>query len=289
MAEIFARDLLLRAARELKEAGVPDPEYDSSAMLSHLTGEPPMALRVGFSTVISEQEAAAFAQMMARRKKREPLQYILEETNFGVYAYTVRPGALIPRPETQELSEWASSWLSEWIYQRMPDPPRPEVLDLCCGSGCLGISLKMNLPHVRCTLADLSPEALAVARGNVMDFGLECEILEGDLFQPVKDRKFDLIVSNPPYIPSGECDTLQPEVLFEPRMALDGGTDGLDFYRRIAREAPEHLNPGGALMMEMGIQEAAQVRSMLEKHGAKRTEIRKDFAGIDRMILAEYE
>ena len=278
------REILRAAARELEAAGVPDPEYDSAVLLSSVTGIPPMELRLGFGDGPGEEQMAAFRKLMDRRKAREPLQYLEGQAFFLQHAYAVRPGVLIPRPETALLSEWAARWLAE----REKTQPKVSVLDLCCGSGCLGISLKLQTPAICCVLTDLSPQALTVARENAFALRVECDILQGDLFQPVRERKFDLIVSNPPYIPSGECDHLQEEVMREPRMALDGGEDGMDFYRRISREAPEHMNPGGALMMELGIGEAEPVRRMLEENGAISTEVRQDLAGKDRMILAIY-
>ena len=275
------RMILRLAAGELEAAGVPDPEYDSAVLLSSVTGIPPLELRMGLIEEPGEAQMVKFRELIERRKQREPLQYIEGRTVFRGRAYTVRPGVLIPRPETALLSVWAEERLKGLEKESA-------VLDLCCGSGCLGISLKLEMPRIRCVLTDLSPEAAVLSRENAEALGADCEILRGDLFGPVRDRKFDLIVSNPPYIPTEECTCLQAEVLREPRMALDGGEDGMDFYRRIAAEAPAYLNSGGALMMELGIREAEPVRRMLTEHGAKRTEIRRDFSGTERMILAEY-
>ncbi|MCR4876746.1 MAG: peptide chain release factor N(5)-glutamine methyltransferase [Clostridiales bacterium] len=275
------RMILRLAAGELEAAGVPDPEYDSAVLLSSVTGIPPLELRMGLNEEPGEAQMVKFRELIERRKQREPLQYIEGRTVFRGRAYTVRPGVLIPRPETALLSVWAEERLKGLEKESA-------VLDLCCGSGCLGISLKLEMSRIRCVLTDLSPEAAALSRENAEALGADCEILRGDLFGPVRDRKFDLIVSNPPYIPTEEYTCLQAEVLREPRMALDGGEDGMDFYRRIAAEAPAYLNSGGALMMELGIREAEPVRRMLTEHGAKRTEIRRDFSGTERMILAEY-
>ena len=168
------------------------------------------------------------------------------------------------------------------------EAPDAEVLDLCCGSGCLGITLRKDCPGIRCTMTDISPEALEIARENDRSHRTGCEILQGDLFSPVAGRRFDLILSNPPYIPTEECGGLQPEVLREPGIALDGGADGMDFYRRIAEEAKNHLKAGGALLLEAGIREAGPIEALLRAQGAEYTEIRKDFSGIDRMVLAEF-
>ena len=279
-----SRELLRAAARELRAAGVPDPEYDAGMLLAKVTGEPALKLRAGFTEITPEQ-ASAFHALTERRKQREPLQYLLGDTVFLGEVFTVRPGVLIPRPETEMLAERAIRWLRK---RRFPTP-NPEVLDLCCGSGCLGISVKRQMPAVRCTMTDLSPEALALTEENVRRMGVECETLAGDLFEPVQGRRFDLILSNPPYIPAAECDGLQAEVMREPRMALDGGADGLDFYRRIAKKAPAHLKPGGCLMLEIGYGEREAVEKLLTENGAISVRTEADFSGIPRMVFAEYQ
>ena len=318
------RMILRQAAEELRQTGVPDPEYDSGWMLSAAMGvRAPLELKIGAESDPTSEEMEIFRAMMSRRKQREPLQYILGTAWFMGYEFKVRPGVLIPRPETELLARWAADELKarcrrtafrsgtgsgypekrecsgrrqvgKNAAQGHPFPGFPgtsdaqKVLDLCCGSGCLGISLKKEVPSALVTMTDLSPEALEIARENAGKLDVRCEILQGDLFAPVIGQSFDLIISNPPYIPSGACDLLQKEVLREPRMALDGGTDGIQFYRRIAEEVGPHLNPGGILMMELGIQEAEEVDRLLLNNGAEYTEIRKDDAGIDRMILAAY-
>ena len=283
-----ARTLLLESAAELRAAGVPDPEYDAAQLLSRVTGEKPLNLRAGFDITVTEEQTGAFRALADRRKRREPLQYLLGDAVFMGLIFRVRPGVLIPRPETEMLAEAAVRRMSGRISRLKPGDPEPEALDLCCGSGCIGLSLKRILPRVRCTLTDRSREALETARENAENLGTECSILEGDLFGPVRGRRFDLILSNPPYIPRADCETLQPEVAMEPRTALDGGEDGLDFYRRITKEAPAHLLPGGALILEIGAGEGERVREMLKENGAVRVGTEKDFSGIERMILAEY-
>lgn len=274
------RSLLLRASLELSAAGVPDPETDASLLLSRLTGEKPLDLRMDADTLLSEDTTEAFEVLMLRRKKREPLQYILGSFPFQGFDFYVDQRVLIPRPET--------SLLVDWALECLESHPGAAVLDLCCGSGCIGLSVKKRRPDARVTLTDISPDALAVTQTNADHLDVEAEVLEGDLFASVRGRRFDLILSNPPYIPTKDCPELQREVQYEPRMALDGGADGLFFYRRIAEEGPGYLHHGGLLMMELGFGEAASVRNLLLIGGAKQVEIRKDFAGLDRMILAVY-
>ena len=303
------RALLLSAARFLKEAGVPNPEHDASWMLSYLTGRGALELRADMDGEITGETEEAFLKLLKRRQNREPLQYITGSTVFCGNTFLTDSRGLIPRPETEELVEWA--------LEENAGKSGLEVLDLCCGSGCIGLSI-WKKSDARVTLADASNDALTLAKENAETIGTteeerrlskgdstpagenrvtvgeetarksRVEYLLGDLFEPVGNRRFDLIISNPPYIPSEECERLQEEVLWEPKMALDGGTDGLVFYRRIAEKAQEHLKAGGLLMMEMGDGEAESISGMLREREAKRVVIRKDFAGIERMILAEF-
>ena len=275
-----SRERLKKAAEELRKKGVPDPEYDSGILLAEVTGIPYLELRMGVENVPDGSQVAAFEKLLARRGAREPLQYILGNVTFLGIPFRVSPGVLIPRPETELLAEWAIS--------EMRDAAEPEILDLCCGTGCLGLSLGKRLPGARVTLTDLSPDAVRLAKENAEKQGVACDIRQGDLFEPCEERRFDCILSNPPYIPSGICEDLQPEVLREPRLALDGGPDGLEFYRRIAGDAPRHLKPGGLLFLEVGDGEARAVRELLAEQGAEETEIRKDYSGIERMVCGRY-
>ncbi len=274
------RALLLQAVRRLREKGIPDPENDGALLLSELTGRPPLTLRTDVDTELPEETLRAFERGLKRRLAREPLQYILGYTFFRGLIFHTDRRALIPRPETEALVGWALETLGA--------QENPAVLDLCCGSGCVGLSFLKECPGARLTMTDLSGEALALTEENADALGLKAECLRGDLFEPVKGRRFDLILSNPPYIPSKECETLQPEVLREPTGALDGGADGLAFYRRILQEAPERLCPGGRIFLEMGFQEAPAIRQLAEESGAARVEIRRDFAGLERMLMAVY-
>ena len=272
------RALLLSTARELAARGVPDPETDAALLLAYLLSREPLSLRVDMETELSADTLSAFRVLAERRASREPLQYILGSVPFCGLTFQVDPRVLIPRPETALLAEWA--------LEELQDVSSPAVLDLCCGSGCLGLTVKRRRPDARVTLADLSPDALQVARMNASTLETDVEFLQGDLFSPLLTR-YDLILSNPPYIPSGQCSSLQEEVLREPPMALDGGSDGLDFYRRIVREAPAYLFPGGRLMLELGDGEAEPVRELLPAAGFTSAVVRKDLAGLDRMLLAK--
>ena len=270
------RDLIRSASESFRRAGIPDPEYDSSMLLSVLTGQAPLLLRMDTDTCLDQDMLARFQALCNRRLLREPLQYILGETSFCGFTFHVDSRVLIPRPETELLCEWA--------LELVPAGRPVRVLDLCTGSGCLGVSLKLLRPGAVVTASDLSPDALDVAGLNAARLHADVRFLQGDLFGAVADEVFDLIVSNPPYIPSSDCRTLQPEVMREPSSALDGGADGLDFYRRICREAPSHLAAGGALLMELGDGEADRVASVLRESGFRSVEIRNDYQSLPRMI-----
>ena len=277
-----SREVLRAAAQELTEAGVPDADYDAGLLMERITGEPALQIRAGMTKDLTESENEAFQELIHRRCNREPLQYLLGDTVFLGNLYRVGSGVLIPRPETEMIAQEGIRWL------RMRLPDNLLVLDLCCGSGCLGIAVKREVPEAAVTLTDLCEDALAIAKENAVRLKADCEILQGDLFTPVSGRKFDLIISNPPYIPSSECDHLQEEVQWEPRTALDGGADGLDFYRRIAEEAPKHLRSPGYLVLEIGYGEAESVEAMLRAGGAMKVHTEKDFSGIPRMVCGAY-
>ena len=185
---------------------------------------------------------------------------------------------LIPRPETEALCAWA--------LEALPASGPCRVLDLCCGSGCIGLTLAAERPSLQVTLSDCSRDALDVSAANAARFGLRVSMHRGDLTEGLPQAFFDCVVSNPPYIPSGECGILQPEVLREPSLALDGGPDGLDFYRRIASGSAEILRPEGILLLELGYGEADAVSGLLASAGFTGIKVRKDFSGLDRMVLA---
>ena len=269
--------LIRQAADRLREHGVPDPVTDSSLLLSSVCGVPPLELRIDNETVLSPGKVSRFMSLIERREKREPLQYILSEAYFCGRPFHVGPGVLIPRPETELLCEWASDLLRPLSS--------PSVLDLCTGSGCIGITLALDLPDASVTAADISSDAVTIASGNARRLGAEINFLVSDLFDSVKKHTFNLIISNPPYIPSSEIPGLQSEVLFEPRLALDGGSDGLSFYRRIISGSVSRLSPGGILMLELGYGQHESVHQLMSSAGFANTEIRYDYSGIKRMIM----
>lgn len=272
------RQALQNAAHTLETAGVPDARTDAEWLLSHVTGQSRMELRLAASTELTREQERRFSSLLLSRAQREPLQYLLGTQNFYGLPIAVDERALIPRQETEELCQWGLSLLEAL--------PSPQVLDLCTGSGAIAVALKRLCPRAQVCASDLSAPALSLARENARANGADIRFFLGDLWEPLAGLRFDLIVSNPPYIPSAECGALQAEVLREPRMALDGGPDGLAFYRRIAQGAAAHLNPGGWLLLEVGQGEAADVCCLLTVAGLADAAVRRDIYGVARMVGA---
>ena len=254
---------------------VPDARLDAEYLLAGVLNMPRLSLLLEKQRPLSEEENAAYDAFLARREAREPLQYILQEQSFMGFSFRADRRALIPRNDTESVCEEALSHIRGSM----------QVLDLCTGTGALGIAIKKMRPGCSVTLSDLSEEALSLAKENAQRLQADVRIVQGDLFTPVLDERFHVIVSNPPYIPQGLQGTLQKEVEKEPAMALFAGDDGLSFYRRIAREAPLHLHEKGMLVLECGDDQAAAVAALLEEHFAD-IRIFRDMDGHERGVSA---
>ncbi|MDK9718741.1 MAG: peptide chain release factor N(5)-glutamine methyltransferase, partial [Trichlorobacter sp.] len=228
---------------------------------------------------LQDDELTLYRSMVARRGRREPLQHILGSQEFDGREFLVTNDVLIPRYDTETL-------LEEAVRQA---PQARTVLDIGTGSGCIAISLAHRLPQAQITAVDLSSDALAIAQLNAERNNAAVEFLLGSFFQPVTGRRFDLIVSNPPYIARADLDTLQPEVRdFEPRLALDGGVDGLDAYRALVSEAPGYLEPGGWLLFEIGAGQDKDLAGLLADAGFGAIVTVPDSAGIIRVVGGQW-
>lgn len=269
------RDALRQGAERLKNAGVEEAAGDAALLLSHVTGEAPLALRADAGRELNAEALFAYEGLIARREKREPLQYITGEAPFMGLLLKAAPGVLIPRFDTEVLCEQA--------LFRLAGGQR--VLDLCTGSGALAVAVAHYAPRAQVSAGDISGAALALARENAARCGVRVELRQGDLLAPFAGETFDMILCNPPYIPAGELAALQEEVRREPALALDGGADGLDFYRRLAVEAPAHLAPGGWLGLEIGSGQAEAVCALLAADFEK-ISVHQDLNGLDRAVLA---
>ncbi|MCE5342373.1 MAG: peptide chain release factor N(5)-glutamine methyltransferase [Eubacteriales bacterium] len=261
-------------------ATVPDPEVDATALLAQATRMEIMSLRLNARQTLTAEQEERYRSLLLLRAWRQPLQYLLGKQYFYGRPFQVDARVLIPRQETETLCEKALAFLCE-------AGTAPRALDVCTGSGAVAVTLRLGCPQVRVTATDVSEDALAVARGNARDNGTEIRFLQGDLLLPVRDERFELITCNPPYVKSGDCETLQPEVMREPRLALDGGADGLAFYRRLAADAPACLVLGGRLMVEVGDGQAAEVAALLADSGAfDGVEVYRDLFGMERVVSA---
>ncbi len=279
---------LLREGRAmLAEAGVEQAEHEAVWILEAALNASRLALTLDRTRFIDPHELAAARALLARRAAREPLQYLLGVQEFCGLEFEVDPSVFIPRPETELL-------IDELARRLRTDQPAL-LADIGTGSGCIAVAAARVFRRASVYAVDLSEAALAVAGRNVMRHGVQGRVtcLRGDLFGPLRARgmtgAFAAILSNPPYIADPEIDGLQPEVrLFEPRLALSGGQDGLDFYRRIVNEAWEWLAPGGVLILEVGQSQAASVCELASRHGRYGTiSTRRDMAGIDRIVCMD--
>ena len=250
------REALRLAEARLEQAGVPDADVDAAYLLASVLKEDTLAMRINGHRELAAPQRAAFDALCDRRAVREPLQYILGETEFMGLTFHVEPGVLIPRADTEILVEKALAWMK----------PGARVLDIGTGSGAIAVSLaKLGRP-AQVTAVDVSDRALEIARRNAERNGAAVEFVKSDCFSALKGRKYDMIVSNPPYISEDEMRGLMPEVTREPELALFGGADGLDFYRRISREAPKYLNEGGCLLFEIGWLQKDAVSALVKAH-----------------------
>ncbi|MBI3524301.1 MAG: peptide chain release factor N(5)-glutamine methyltransferase [Betaproteobacteria bacterium] len=224
---------------------------------------------------LSDYAAARFADLLKRRAAGQPIAYLTGLREFYGRNFAVSPPVLIPRPETELLVELGIAKLS--------GQPLPRILDLGTGSGCIAVSLALELAAAMVTATDISPDALAVARRNAADHAAALHFAESDWFAELDGECFDLIVANPPYIPLGDSHLSQGDLRFEPPQALASGADGMEAIRRIIAAAPRHIKPGGWLLFEHGYDQASAVRSLLEEAGYVEIEQHRDLSGIVRV------
>jgi release factor glutamine methyltransferase len=294
-----AIDKLKEAKGILFNAGIENPERDAELLLSHCLGIERVILYRDDPDIPDEMNAQIDV-LLKRRTGREPLQYILGYTEFYGLKIKVGPSVLIPRPETELLAEEAITAIANCKLQVASEdkesssilhPPSFCILDLCTGSGCIALALAKAFPDAQVYGTDMSADALGYAGENAELNNIEnITFLKGDLFEPVKDMQFDMIVSNPPYIRKDDMKLLQPEIRdWEPVAALDGGEDGLDYYRKIISGAGDHLKENGFLMLEIGMGQSEPIREMAMKERFAGINILKDYAGIERIVKAQKE
>lgn len=279
MSQSSRARLIESAVSILKQAGTPQPRAEAEFLLAAAQGvSRTRVLAFGGQEVPAEEEQK-FWQFIEQKKNGIPVAYITGESDFGGLLLHSDPRALVPRPETEELAQYCAA-----LFERGANPA---ILDLCTGSGCIALYLAAKFPRAQIIGADISAQALSLAAENARRTKLQERVqwLQSDLFEQVSG-KFDLIASNPPYIPSGDLWGLSAEVQQEPKLALDGGADGLDIIRQIVALAADYLNPRGILAMEIGAAEAEPV-SLLFDATRWTGGIKKDFAGIARFVFAQ--
>lgn len=276
---VSQREWLALATARLTEAGCEDAGFDARCLLEDLGGLP--RGRGAGDTPLTDAQETVLENALAQRAAGRPLQYILGEWEFLALTLKVGEGVLIPRPDTELLCETAANHLR--------GKTAPRVLDLCAGTGCVGLGVASLVPGAVVTEVELSDAALGYLRQNVAAYpSYDVTVLQADVLADFDAfaGPYDAILSNPPYIPTGDLDGLQREVQHEPRMALDGTEDGLLFYRTIAEHWCEKMAPGGFCAVEVGVGQAADVAALFTAYGLENTEIWPDLAGIDRVVVA---
>ncbi len=280
-------EVIQRSTDFLAKKGVESPRLQVELLLAHQLAIPRLSLYLQFERVLNESELANLREAVRRRGLHEPLQHIVGGAGFFGLELKSDPRALIPRPETERLVECALAYLTEC----RPGPVL--ALDFGTGSGCIAIALATRRTDLTVHAIDCSSAALELARENVLLHGVQERVLlrQGEGFADLPEELcFDLIVSNPPYIATGEIENLCPEVKdHDPRIALDGGADGLDYYRRIAGDAPSHMAPGGRLLLELGDGQSASVSRSFVDHNWIVEGVEKDYNGQPRVLRARLD
>ena len=254
---------------------------DAETLCMHLLGKDRAWLLTHWQEELSDDQATDFMGLIERRYSGEPIQYVIGETEFYGLPFLVTPDVLIPRPETEHLVENAIALAAPF--------PKPRIVDIGTGSGAIAIALEHHLPNATITAIDRSAPALAIAQENAKRNGVNLRFLEGDLLAPVAGEQFEIIVSNPPYVPTTDRDSLAVEVRdYEPTLALFAGPDGLDIYRRLIPQAFHCLVPGGYLALEIGYGQSQAITDLLAASGFTQIEFVPDLQSIPRVAVAQH-
>ncbi|RYZ04803.1 MAG: peptide chain release factor N(5)-glutamine methyltransferase [Myxococcales bacterium] len=272
--------VLTWAADDLKRRGNDSARLDVELLLGHVLGLDRIGLILHSERPLSGPELSRFRELFKRRRTGEPVAYLLGAREFYGLSLRVDARVLVPRPDSERLVEIA-------LERTRARSMLGQALDMCTGSGCIAIAFARHRPTWSVTASDISEGALEVARDNAHRTGAirNLRFVSGSLFTPVAGLRFDLVTANPPYIPAGDIQGLPVDVRdFEPRLALDGGPDGLDLVRDIVREAPAHLTPGGLLALEIAFDQGPRTAALLREHGYAEVTVAKDLGGRDRVV-----
>ncbi len=286
------RILIKEGEYRLAKAYCMDAKIDAQELYCFLTGMDKVQVFLKAEEEVDAETEEKYMELIAKRAERIPLQHITGVQEFMGHTFKVTEDVLIPRQDTETLVTEAAKVIQETphekltFFEKLKGGREWDVLDLCCGSGAIGISLAKISSHVKVLGTDISEKALAVAEENAKNLRVKMKFASGDMFAPAAGRKFDMIVSNPPYIRTRMISILQEEVKnHEPLQALDGGRDGLDFYRIIVKEAADFLKPEGYLLMEIGHDQGEDLRKMIKDDGKYTpAEIIRDLPGRDRVV-----
>jgi release factor glutamine methyltransferase len=285
MEAVTVAEALTRAARRLAGAGVPSPEADARLLLGHILGRKPLELILDGNRRLTPPEQDGFAALLEARVARRPLQHLVGDVEFYGRTFRVVPGVLVPRPETETVVEAALAVLDA----AAPHVPLARIADIGSGAGVIGLTLAAERPPVQVCCIDRDAAAAALTSRNAMELGIagRVQVVRGDGVGPLARGGFDLLVSNPPYLPSALIPKLEPEVRnHDPRLALDGGPDGLEVIRRLLVEAGPVLRPGGHLVIEIGHDQGQVATRLAAEVGWQEVHLRPDLAGFDRVLAA---
>lgn len=275
------RELLIHGKDVLEQSGNEYAKYERKVLLEEVLGIPYMQMLLREDEQVEQSLVSRYEDLLLKRTSHYPLQYILGYAHFMDYTFYVNEKVLIPRNDTEVLVELAN----DIIHQSDVFRQNQQILDLCCGSGCIGISLKLYHDNIALTLSDVSKDALMVAQRNVDKYEIEACIIESNLFEKI-DSRYGMIISNPPYIESQLIETLSADVKdYEPRLALDGGEDGMKYYNQIIDLAPYYLCEHGYLFFEIGYNQGEKVSKRMQEKGFLDVTVKKDYAGLNRVVF----
>lgn len=291
------RILIKEGEYRLSKSGCMDAKIDAEELYSFLTGMDKVTIFLKADEEVAPETEEKYFELIARRASRVPLQHITGVQEFMGHTFKVSPDVLIPRQDTETLVTEAAKTIQKTpreklsFVEKLKGNKEWDVLDLCCGSGAIGISLAKICSNIKVTASDISSAAIKIAEENAHNLRTKIKFIKGDMFQPHAEKKFDMIVTNPPYIKTKMISILQDEVKdHEPMAALDGGRDGLNFYRIIVEEAVNYLKPDGFLIMEIGHDQGEDLRKMLKDSGKyTAAEVIRDLPGRDRVVKCQLQ